>query len=212
MYEHNVNDDTIIRMRSDKATAKEIAEVTNLTLNQVNGSIARLKKYGKIETTPYIHEVKSKAKHPITIPDGMYPENLDAFLDKNFYPFELCTLIEMYNSEEFNKPQMAAKLGVPYNVVRNKVMQLQRNKIILPKDTYGRLIYPEENTKTKPSNTLMKSENTTNQMTEKRKTTEKEISIENIFNTLKTEEINSQGISTYHKELAVEILHRILST
>lgn len=96
-------------------------------------------------------------------------------------------IVEDFNSETMSVPQMAEKYGIVQGKLKSKIVRLQKQGIIGKKNKVGKIITPPEKY-TGPK--------------------KKKLSLGEMLNGIKPNEV--EDISILHKEMLVEILHRII--
>lgn len=96
-------------------------------------------------------------------------------------------IIKDFNSEKMSVKEMAIKYNVKLNVLKSTIVRLQKHGLIGKKDKLGKVI-------TSPINIY-----------DKKKPGLKEM-MESISNNTSVDE----NISTLHKEMLIEILHKII--
>lgn len=98
-------------------------------------------------------------------------------------------IIEDFNSEKFTIAEMAKKLNMKLSPLKSSIARLQKGGYIGKKDKNGKVTTPP--------------------IKEKKKKATKKPSLEDMVKALGDGDI--ENISTLHKEMIIEILHKIIS-
>ena len=107
-------------------------------------------------------------------------------------------IISDFNSEQISVPKMAVKHGIKIAIMQSKIKKLQFNGILGRKNKSGKIIIPPQVFKYDKTPKVKKSKNNSSKM----KLGELLTVMEN--------KIETEEISTLHKEMLVEILHKVI--
>lgn len=103
-------------------------------------------------------------------------------------------LIELWNCQKYSLPAIAKQMDMKVNVVKNTISRLRKYGLVYPKNTGGKLIIPKEAIRE----------------TDIIEAKEKNVGLEDLMSDIMNVSNTKSEISVAHKEMLIEILHRII--
>lgn len=124
-------------------------------------------------------------------------------------------LIQEFNSELISTPKIAEKYKFPLNIVKNRVRRLQLNGTIGFKDRSGKVVTkpgdPSPRAKKKKKRKYVWKDKKEEFPVFEKVSAEDGSKLEDLLkNTNEEEPTFDQSISAYHKELLIELLHKLI--
>lgn len=124
--------------------------------------------------------------------------HIDEIAKENSHPnFTNENLIQDFNSEEFTIIEMAEKYNVKESLLKSRLIKLKQDNMIGKKNSMGKLITSSlTKTITEPPPSKPKKK--------------KEPGLKEMMKSISNNASVNENISTLHKEMLIEILHKII--